>query len=318
VRPIRNILITGGAGFIGSSLVRAALAEPDVKRVVVLDDLSSGKSDNLAEVADRITLFEGDVRDRALLERSFAGVDAVFHLAAVASVLHTIERPDYGHEVNLDATFGVLRAAVERKVGRVVFAASAAAYGNGPDLPKREGMAPEPRSPYAVQKLAGEAYLRTFYESYGLETVSVRFFNVFGPRQDPSSPYSGVLSIFSDCLLEGRRPTIFGAGDQSRDFVFVDDVVQALLLAAKSPNAPGQVYNCGTGRRTSLNQVWTVMQGIAGADLPAVYGPERPGDVLHSEADITKARRELGFEPKVSLEEGLRRTLAWIRASKGL
>jgi UDP-glucose 4-epimerase len=315
---MRNVLVTGGAGFIGSSLVRGLLADPDVQRVVALDDLSSGNPGNLTEIADRIEIIEGDVRDQALLERAFENIDVVFHLAAVASVLYTIEKPDYGHEVNLDATFRVLRAAVERKVGRIVFAASAAAYGNAPGLPKREDMTPQPRSPYAVQKLAGEAYLRTFYESYGLETVSVRFFNVFGPRQDPSSPYSGVLSIFANCLLEGRPPTIFGEGNQSRDFVYVDDVVQALLLAAKSPEAPGQVYNCGAGRRVSLNEVWSVMQNLEGADLPALHGPERPGDVLHSEADISKARRELGFEPKVSLEEGLRRTLAWIRASKGL
>lgn len=315
---MRSALVTGGAGFIGSSLVRGLLAAPGVERVVVLDDLSAGKRENLAEVAGRIEMIEGDVRDRALLDRSFQGIDVVFHLAAVASVPSTIANPDYGHEVNLDATFRALRAAVESGVGRVVFAASAAAYGNAPGLPKREDMAPDPQSPYAVQKLAGEMYLRTFYDCYGLETVSLRFFNVFGPRQDPSSPYSGVLSIFSDCLLERRSPTIFGAGEQSRDFVYIDDIVQALLLAAQSAKAPGKVYNCGVGRRVSLHEVWAAMQRIESVDLPPVYGPERAGDVQHSEADITRARAELGFEPKVSLEEGLRRTLEWIRASKGL
>jgi UDP-glucose 4-epimerase len=315
---MRNVLVTGGAGFIGSALVRGLLSTPGVERVAVLDDLSSGKLENLAEVSGAVELIEGDVRDRALLGRCFQGLDVVFHLAAVASVPRTIAEPDYGHEVNLEATFRVLREAVERKVGRVVFAASAAAYGNAPGLPKREDMPPEPRSPYAVQKLASEAYLRTFFDSYGLETVSLRFFNVYGPRQDPSSPYSGVLSIFSDCLLERRRPTIFGSGEQSRDFIFVEDVVRALLLAAASPAAPGKVYNVGGGRRVSLNEVWETMQKLEGVELPPQSGPPRAGDVEHSQADISLARRELGFEPRVSLEAGLRRTLAWIRASKGL
>ena len=315
---MRNVLVTGGAGFIGSSLVRGLLAAPGADRIAVLDDLSSGKRENLTGVADRAELIEGDVRDRALLAGALTGVDTVFHLAAVASVPRTIQEPDYCHEVNLEATFRVLRAAVDAGVRRVVFAASAAAYGNAPGLPKREDMPPDPRSPYAVQKLAGEMYLRTFYDSFGLETVALRFFNVYGPRQDPSSPYSGVLSIFSDCLLARRAPTIFGTGEQSRDFIYVDDVVQALLLAAESPNAPGKVYNCGTGRRVSLREVWQTMQRIEGVELPAKSAPERPGDVQHSEADITRARRDLGFEPKIELEEGLRRTLAWIRASKGL
>ena len=315
---MRNVVVTGGAGFIGSSLVRGLLRISEVDRVIALDDLSTGKRENLDGVAGPVELIEGDVRDRATLARAFEGVDTVFHLAAVASVPKTIQEPDYGHEVNLEGTFRVLRAAVDQGVRRVVFAASAAAYGNAPGLPKREEMAPDPQSPYAVQKLAGEMYLRTFHESFGLETVSLRFFNVYGPRQDPSSPYSGVLSIFSDCLLARRSPTIFGTGEQSRDFTYVDDIVQALLLAAESPNAPGKVFNCGTGRRVSLNEVWETMQRIEGVDLPANYGPERAGDVQHSEADISRARAELGFEPKVLLEEGLRRTLAWIRASKGL
>lgn len=315
---MRNVLVTGGAGFIGSALVRGLLSLPGVQRVTALDLLTTGKRENLAEVADRIELVEGDIRDRAVLGEATRGVDTVFHLAAVASVPQSIHEPDYAHEVNLDGTFRVLRAAVEGGVRRVVFAASAAAYGNAPELPKREDMLPDPQSPYAVQKLAGEAYLRTFHDCYGLETASLRFFNVYGPRQDPSSPYSGVLSIFADCLLARRAPTIFGSGEQSRDFIFVEDIVQGLLLAAGSPQAPGRLYNLGTGRRASLNEVWSTMQRIEGVELPAMHGREREGDVQHSEADITRARRELGFDPKVSLEDGLRRTLEWIRASKGL
>lgn len=315
---MRNVLVTGGAGFIGSALVRGLLGVAGVERVTALDLLTTGKRENLAEVADRIELAEGDIRDRDLLARTTCGVDTVFHLAAVASVPQSIHEPDYAHEVNLDGSFRVLRAAVESGVRRVVFAASAAAYGNAPELPKREDMLPDPQSPYAVQKLAGEAYLRTFHDCYGLETVSLRFFNVYGPRQDPSSPYSGVLSIFADCLLARRAPTIFGSGEQSRDFIFVEDVVQGLLLAAGSPQAPGRLYNLGTGRRASLNEIWSTMQRIEGVALPARHGPERAGDIQHSEADIRRARRDLGFDPKVSLEEGLRRTLAWVRASKGL
>ena len=312
---MKNVLVTGGAGFIGSALVRGLLAEPDVERVVVFDDLSTGKEANLAEVAERIEFVEGDIRDYAALVKAFEGMDTVFHEAAIASVPKSIEDPQMCHEVNVDGTFDVLRAAVERKVGRVLFAASAAAYGNAPELPKREDMLPDPRSPYAVHKLAGEMYLRTFWESYGLETVALRYFNVFGPRQDPKSPYSGVLSIFADRLLAGQAPTIFGDGLQSRDFIFVENIVQANLLAARAPDAAGKLYNCGCGGRVTLNEVWETMQKIAGVDLPARYGPDRAGDVRDSQADITAARRDLGFEPKIGFEEGLRATLDWVRAS---
>jgi UDP-glucose 4-epimerase len=217
------------------------------------------------------------------------------------------------HDINVSGTLNVLLAAHRRGVRRVVYAASSAAYGDSPELPKTEGLLPQPKSPYAVQKLAGEYYLRVFWEAFGLETVSFRYFNVFGPRQDPGSPYSGVLSIFSSCALEGRAPTIFGDGEQSRDFIYVDDIVRLNLVAASSPNAPGNVYNGGTGRRQSLNQAWTAMQKVAGIDLPARYGPERAGDVRHSQADISAARRDLGFEPAVDFEEGMRRTLQWYR-----
>ncbi len=310
---MKNVLVTGGAGFIGSALVRGLLAEPDVERVVVFDDLSSGKESNLAEVRGCLELIRGDIRDFSALHAAFEGIDVVFHEAAIASVPKSIEEPQLCHEVNVDGTFNVLRAAVERKVRRVLFAASAAAYGNAPELPKREEMLPDPRSPYAVHKITGEMYLRTFWESYGLETVALRYFNVFGPRQDPKSPYSGVLSIFADRLLAGRAPTIFGDGEQSRDFIFVENVVRANLLAARAPAAAGKLYNCGCAGRGTLNEVWAAMQKIAGVDLPAGYGPERAGDVRHSQADISRIRRELGFEPSVGFEDGLRMMLDWVR-----
>lgn len=312
---MKNVLVTGGAGFIGSALVRGLLVEPDVERVVVFDDLSTGKEANLPQADGGVELQQGDIRDYAALERAFDGMDVVFHEAAIASVPKSIEEPQMCHEVNVDGTFNVLRAAVEQKVGRVLFAASAAAYGNAPELPKREDMPPDPRSPYAVHKLAGEMYLRTFWENYGLETVALRYFNVFGPRQDPKSPYSGVLSIFADCLLSGRAPTIFGDGLQSRDFIFVENIVQANLLAARAPEAAGKLYNCGCGGRVTLNEVWQTMQNIAGVDLPAQYGPDRAGDVRDSQADISAARRDLGFDPIIGFEEGMRKTLDWIRNS---
>ncbi|MBI1355383.1 MAG: NAD-dependent epimerase/dehydratase family protein [Acidobacteria bacterium] len=313
---MRNVLVTGGAGFIGSALVRGLLEQPDVRRVMVVDDFSTGHEDNLREVADRVEIHRGDIRNYATLERLFDGVHVVFHEAAIASVPKSIEDPRLCHEVNVDGTFNVLQAAVDQKVRRVVFAASAAAYGNAPELPKREDMLPDPRSPYAVHKLAGEMYLRTFWESYGLETVALRYFNVFGPRQDPKSPYSGVLSIFADRLLAGKAPTIHGDGEQSRDFIFVENIVQANLLAARSEKAPGRLYNCGCGGRVTLNQVWDAMQRVAGVNLPASHGPDRPGDVRHSQADISLARRDLGFEPSIGFEQGMQRTLDWLRASK--
>lgn len=310
-----NILVTGGAGFIGSTLVRALTADEQVGRIVVVDNFDTGSPDNLAGLdRDRVEVHDVDIRDYGRLEPLFTGIDLVFHEAAVASVPRSIQEPVLCHEVNVDGTFNVLRASAHKEARRVVFAASSAAYGNAPEQPKREDMKPDPQSPYAVHKLAGEYYLRTFYDHYGLETVSLRYFNVFGPRQDPTSPYSGVLSILCDRILSRKAPRIDGDGEQSRDFIYVDDVVRLNLLAARAPGVAGKIYNGGRGERTTLNQVWETLQRIEGVELPATYGPPRGGDVRRSQADITRAREELGFAPAVEIEEGLRRTLEWRRS----
>jgi UDP-glucose 4-epimerase len=309
---MKSALVTGGAGFIGSALVRGLL-QAGVERVVVIDSLLSGSKENLADIGRPVEFHELDVRDYDAIEPLFAGIEVVFHEAGLASVPRSIEEPLLAHDINIGGTLNVFLAAQRQGVRRVVYAASSSAYGDSPELPKTESLPPQPKSPYAVQKLTGEYYARVFLESFGLETVSLRYFNCFGPRQDPSSPYSGVLSVFSTCLLEGRAPTIFGDGEQSRDFIYVDDIVRLNLLAARSTQAPGKVYNAGTGERHSLNQAWAYMQALSRVDLPARYAPARGGDVRHSQADISLARRELGFEPAIEFEEGLRRTLEWYR-----
>jgi UDP-N-acetylglucosamine/UDP-N-acetyl-alpha-D-glucosaminouronate 4-epimerase len=309
---MKTALVTGGAGFIGSALVRGLLEE-GVERVVVVDSLLSGKQENLAEVERSVEFHRVDVRDYEAIEPLFSGIEVVFHEAGLASVPRSIEEPLLAHDINIGGTLNVFLAAQRQGVRRVVFAASSSAYGDSQELPKMESLPPQPKSPYAVQKLTGEYYARVFWEAFGLETVSLRYFNVFGPRQDPASPYSGVLSIFSSCLLNGRAPTIFGDGEQSRDFIFVEDIVRLNLLAARSAEAPGKVYNAGTGNSHSLNRTWSLMQELAGAHLPARHAAERGGDVRHSQADITLARRDLGFEPAVDFKEGLRRTLEWYR-----
>ena len=310
-----RIIVTGGAGFIGSALVRALLAEG--RRVHVIDNLATGNLDNLEEVADQITVYEYDIRDYDRIAPVIAGAERVFHLAAIPSVPKSILQPAPSHEANIDGTFNVLRAAAEGKVGRVIYAASSSAYGDTEVLPKVETMAPRPKSPYALQKLVGEYYASVFASCFGLETVSLRFFNVFGPRQDPSSPYSGVLSVFMTCLLERRSPTIFGDGEQSRDFTYVEDVVALVLKAAEANGVSGKVFNAGNGNRYTLNQTWALLQQIEGVQLPARYGPPRPGDVRDSQADTSAAARELGHQPRFSFEEGLRLTLEWYRAELG-
>jgi UDP-glucose 4-epimerase len=309
---MKRSIVTGGAGFIGSALVRALLAQGH--RVHVIDNLSTGRLDNLEDIADQITVYEYDICDYDRIAPVIAGADRVFHVAALPSVPKSILNPVPSHEINIDGTFNVLLAANEGKVGRVVYAASSSAYGDTDVLPKVESMAPRPKSPYAVQKLLGEYYAGVFAECFGLETVSLRFFNVFGPRQDPTSVYSGVLSIFLTCLIERRSPTINGDGEQSRDFTYVEDVVALLLKASEASGVTGKVFNAGNGNRYTLNETWRLLQKIEGIDLPARYGPPRPGDVRDSQADITAAVRELGHAPRFTFEQGLRLTLDWYRA----
>ena len=307
-------VVTGGAGFIGSALVRGLLRE-GAGRVPVIDNLLTGREENLAEVRAGVELRRVDIRDYDAIAPLVRGAEVVFHLAAIPSVPRSIREPAPSHEVNIDGTFNVLRACAEGGVKRVVYAASSSAYGDTETLPKVETMTPRPRSPYAAQKLAGEYYAAVFHECFGLETVSLRFFNVYGPRQDPSSPYSGVISVFMRALVERRAPAIFGDGEQSRDFTFVEDVVELCLKAARAAGVAGKMYNGGAGRRYTLNHVWGLLQRLEGVSIAPVYGPPRAGDVRHSQADITAARRDLGYAPRFTLEEGLRRTLEWYRAA---
>lgn len=307
-------LVTGGAGFIGSALVRELLRRGE--RVRVVDNFLTGRRENLAEVIQGMELLEVDITDLERLRPALEGVDYVLHQAALPSVPRSVQDPLTSNRVNVDGTLNVLVAARDARVRRVVYAASSSAYGDTPTLPKQESMTPGPISPYAVAKLVGEMYAQVFTRVYGLETVSLRYFNVFGPRQDPTSPYSGVLSLFIAALSEGRRPTIFGDGEQSRDFTYVDNVVEANLLACTAPHAVGRVINIATGQRHLLHHVFATLRTIMGASIEPVYAPPRPGDILHSLADIGLARQLLGYQPKVFLEEGLRRTVAWYRENR--
>jgi UDP-glucose 4-epimerase len=310
-----KIVVTGGAGFIGSALVRGLL-KTGADEIVVIDNLLTGNESNLDEVRDRVALHKVDIRDLDAIAGIIRGADVVFHQAAIPSVPRSIDDPVPSHEVNINGTFNVCRAAVDGGVRRVVYAASSSAYGDTDELPKIETMRPCPKSPYALQKLTGEYYLSVFATCYGLETVSLRYFNVYGPRQDPSSPYSGVLSLFIKSVVARESPTIFGDGEQSRDFTYVDDVVSLNLKAAQARIEPGKVYNAGNGGRITLNQAWTLLQKFEGVDIPARFGPPRAGDVRDSQADTTLACAELGHDPQFGFEEGLRLTLEWYKASR--
>jgi nucleoside-diphosphate-sugar epimerase len=307
-------LITGIAGFIGSSLARAVLAQGH--RVRGLDNFSTGKSENLSEIRSTVDLHEVDLLDLKATQQACHGVDFVLHQAAIPSVPRSVKDPLESNRANVDATVNLLIAARDAKVKRVIYAASSSAYGDVPTLPKREDMLPSPISPYAVAKLAGENYMHSFWRCYGLETVSLRYFNVFGPRQDPTSPYSGVLAKFITQMLQGEQPTLFGDGQQSRDFTFVENVVSANLLACRAPaeKVAGRVFNIATGVRFDLNQTFRLLKKLTGYSGDVAYRPERAGDVKHSLADLALAMQHLGYQPSVDFEEGLRRTIEWYRA----
>jgi nucleoside-diphosphate-sugar epimerase len=312
---VATYLVTGGAGFIGSALVLELLRRGETVRVV--DNFMTGHRRNLAQVMPQIQFFEVDITDLEKLRRAVEGVDFVLHQAALPSVPRSVKDPLTCNWINVQGTLNVLVAARDARVKRLVYAASSSAYGESPTLPKHEGMTPNPLSPYAVSKLAGEKYCKVFTEIYGLETVCLRYFNVFGPRQDPGSPYSGVLSLFITALLRAQRPTIFGDGEQSRDFTYVDNAVEANIRACTAPNASGKLMNIGTGERHTLNETLALLGRITGRDTKPIYGPPRSGDTLHSQADIRMAQEILGYEPKVGFEEGLRRTVEWYRQTEG-
>lgn len=312
--PLSGIaLVTGGAGFIGSHI--AAALTKDGARVRVLDDLSTGHRENIDEIGGNVDFIQGSVADEALLNKVLEDVELVFHEAAIPSVPRSVEAPRQTHIASVDGTFSLLVAARDRGVRRVVYAASSSAYGDQPTLPKSEEMRPDPLSPYAVAKLVGEYYCRAFTRVYGLETVSLRYFNVFGPRQDPGSQYSGVVSRFISVLLSNERPVIYGDGEQSRDFTYIDNVVFANLSAASAKEASGKVINVANGQRITLNQLLAELKELMGKqDVTAEYLEPRVGDVRHSLADITMARELLGYESKVNLREGLQRTIDWFRS----
>jgi nucleoside-diphosphate-sugar epimerase len=308
-------LVTGGAGFIGSNIVDELVRRGH--NVAVLDDLSTGKESNLAGVRNKIDLRIGSVTDMAAVQPACRGADYVVHLAARTSVPRSVEDPLDTNRANIDGTLNVLVAARDAKVRRFVYAASSSAYGETPELPKVETMQPAPISPYGVTKYVGELYAQVFGRVYGLENASLRYFNVFGPRQDPTSQYSGVLSRCMLAVIEGKAPVIFGDGEQSRDFTFVENIVDETLRACEASEASGKVFNAGTGVRITLNEVLKQLEKVSGKKIQAKYEPPRSGDILHSQANISLARKILGYEPLVHFEEGLKRTWEWYKAAYG-
>jgi len=312
---LASYLVTGGAGFIGSNLVETLLAQGE--RVRVLDNFATGRRENLEPFVGKFELTEGDLRDFDQVREAVDGVDYVLHQGALGSVARSVDDPVTSNAVNVDGTINLLIASRDAGVKRVVYAASSSAYGDTPTLPKREDMAPQPKSPYAVSKLAGEHYCRAFYSVYGLETVALRYFNVFGPRQNPLVRYAAVIPLFLSALLADEPPVLEGDGQQTRDFTFIGDCVRANLLACTAPKAPGETINIAGGQERGIISVLRLAQEITGKPIEPVQNPSRPGDVRRSLADITKARQLLGWEPQVPFEEGLRRTAEWIRGASG-
>jgi UDP-glucose 4-epimerase len=306
-------LVTGGAGFIGSHIAQRLVETGH--DVVALDNLFTGSRANLAGIADRVRFVEGDVRDLATVEECAAGCDVIFHEAAIVSVPLSVERPQESHDVNIQGTLNVLQAARKARTRRVVYASSAAIYGEEPTLPKVEAMRPEPISPYGVEKIAGEHYLATWSKLFAVETVALRYFNVFGPRQDPRSPYSGVISIFVDRILSGRPITFFGDGTQCRDFVYVANVVDANILAATREGVSGRVYNVACGTRTTLAELASLVERAAGRSVERTFAEARAGDIKESVADIARARSELGYVPVVGVEDGLKLLVGHVRGT---
>ncbi|MCK5343005.1 MAG: SDR family oxidoreductase [Candidatus Heimdallarchaeota archaeon] len=306
-----RFVVTGGAGFIGSNLVLELIKNGN--EVIVVDDLSTGNIENISQILPEITFVNGDIRDIELLKETFQNVDCVIHCAALASVPKSVEDPIAANQINIDGTLNVLVAARDADVKRVVYAASSAAYGNSPILPKTEDMKPEPLTPYAITKLVGEQYCNVFYELYGLETVSLRYFNVFGPRQDPKSEYAAVIPKFIAGMLKNERPIIYGDGEQSRDFTYVQNNVDATLLACEVKAAAGELFNIACGEMITLNELVEKLNLILDKNIEPTYTNPQLGDVKHSMADISLTKKILGFEPKYDFEYGLRKTIDWFK-----
>jgi len=312
--PFKSALVTGGAGFIGSHLVDTLVSAGC--KVAVLDNLSSGNYSNLNHLEGQFAFYKADIRDQQAISTAAEGCEVIFHLAAIVSVPQTVENPVESAAVNDTGTLLVFDAARKNKTKRVIFSSSCAVYGDDRRMPKQEDMDPKPQSPYAVQKLAAEYYAKVYHALYGLEAAVLRYFNVYGPRQDPSSPYSGVISVFMTKALQYEPAVIYGDGNQSRDFVYVQDVVRANLLAATAKGVGGQVMNIGTGSAVVINQLWKAICALSGQNLEPQYAPKRPGDIVESVAGIGSAKALIGFEPEISFEKGLEATFEWYRKSQ--